>query len=381
MSIWIDDYGRKGEGMGLILVVVCAITAVLISIVATRFRNAALTRITAAQGVQEHAYIALGGIEQYVQIRGEDRNNPVILWLHGGPGFPLTYMTGRYQTELERDYTIAVWEQRGCGRTLYRNPGESNPTIGQLLSDLDELVDYLRKRFDRDEIILIGQSWGTVLATDYIHRHPQKIAAYIGIGQVTDFLQGKILAAQHAESRARAKGNGKDVAELKRGIGRLRETACLEQLDIKMLESTIVTSMKYLRNNAEMSGIRQTWTALTSPQMRWADMKWFLFASNTKNIIESQCNLVDYMYFRYRIEDLGRRYPMPVCFIQGDSDWITPTPLVRDYYATVVAERKEMVVIQDAGHTPFLDHPQRFCAAVKGFLTDRRCCASQAASR
>lgn len=206
MSIWIDDYGRKGAGMGLILVVVCAITAVLIPIVAARFRNAALTRITAAQGVQENAYITLGSIEQYVQIRGEDRRNPVILWLHGGPGFPLTYMTGHYQTELEHDYTIAVWEQRGCGRTLYHNPDASNPTVDQLLSDLDELVDYLRKRFDRRTIILVGQSWGTVLATDYIHRHPRKIAAYIGVGQITDFLSGKILAAQQAEDRAHVKG-------------------------------------------------------------------------------------------------------------------------------------------------------------------------------
>lgn len=219
--------------MGLMLAAVCAIAAVLISIVAARFHNAALTRITAAQGVQEYAYITLGGIEQYVQIRGEDRRNPVILWL--------------------------------------------------------------------------------------------------------------------------------------------RATKCLGQLDVKMLERMIITSMKYLRNTAEMSGMRQMWTALASPQMRWADVKWFLFASNTKNIIESHCNLVDYMYFRYRIEDLGCRYPIPVCFIQGDSDWITPTPMVRDYYATVVAERKEMVVVQDAGHTPFLDHPQRFCAAVKEFLGDYRC--------
>ena len=122
-----------------------------------------VTRITAAHGVQEHAYITLGGIEQYVQIRGEDRRNPVILCLHGGPGFPLTYMTGHYQAELERDYTVAVWEQRGCGRTLHRNPNVSNPTIDELLSDVDELVDHLRKRFDRDAIILVGQSWGRCL--------------------------------------------------------------------------------------------------------------------------------------------------------------------------------------------------------------------------
>ena len=331
--------------MGLVLAVLCVLAAVLVPIVAARFRNAALTHITAAHGVQERAYITLGGIEQYVQIRGEDRRNPVILWLHGGPGFPLTYMTGHYQAELERDYTVAVWEQRGCGRTLHRNPNVSNPTIDELLSDVDELVDHLRKRFDRDAIILVGQSWGTVLATDYIRRHPRKVAAYIGVGQVTEFLQGKILAAQQAADRARAKGNIRDATALIRGVECLRATKCLGQLDVKM------------------------------------DVKWFLFASNARNIIESQRNLVDYMYFRYRIEDLKCRYPMPVCFIQGDSDWITPTPMVRDYYAAVVAERKEMVVIQDAGHTPFLDHPQRFCAAVKEFLTDCQCRASQAASR
>lgn len=358
--------------MGLMLAVLCVLAVVLVPIVVARFRNAALTHITAAHGVQEHAYITLGGIEQYVQIRGEDRRNPVILWLHGGPGFPLTYMTGHYQAELERDYTVAVWEQRGCGRTLHRNPNVSNPTIDELLSDVDELVDHLRKRFDRDAIILVGQSWGTVLATDYIRRHPRKVAAYIGVGQVTEFLQGKILTAQQAADRARAKGNIRDATALIRGVECLRATKCLGQLDVKMLENMVITSMKYLRNKAEMSGVRQMWTALTSPQMRGVDVKWFLFASNARNIIESQRNLVDYMYFRYRIEDSGRRYSMPVCFIQGNSDWITPTPMVRDYYENVVAARKAMVVIRDAGHTPFLDHPQRFCAAVREFLSNCR---------
>ena len=110
--------------MGLMLAALCALAVVLVTIVAARFRNAALTRITTAQGMQEHAYITLGGIEQYVQIRGEDRRNPVILWLHGGPGFPLTYMTGHYQTELEHifpDRKSVTWPTpiyaaifRGC---------------------------------------------------------------------------------------------------------------------------------------------------------------------------------------------------------------------------------------------------------------------------
>ena len=145
--------------MLMIFFVLCAIVLLtFLTIVFFRIHNSLESKIDTDLGTQENIYVTIGGIEQYLQIRGEDRNNPVILWLHGGPGFPLTYLTYYYQTALEKDYTIVCWEQRGCGRTFYRNKGDNNLAIEQLLADTDEIIDYLRGRFGKDKIIIMGQS-------------------------------------------------------------------------------------------------------------------------------------------------------------------------------------------------------------------------------
>lgn len=353
--------------MRILFIILCVI---VLLIVFFRIRNSLQSKIDADMGIQENIYITIGGIEQYVQIRDENRNNPIILWLHGGPGFPLTYLTYYYQAALEKDYTVVCWEQRGCGRTFYRNEENGNLTIEQLLVDTDNVIDYLRERFGQEKIIIIGQSWGTVLGMDYINIHPEKVAAYIGVGQVTDFSQGKIYAADNAVQMAVANGNNEDVEFLERCIKKLSKTESVEKLDVKSLEEMIITSTKYLKCNGEMSGIEQIFAAITSPEMSWNDVKWFLFASDTQNIVASQNNLVNYMYFQFDVMDLSKKYDIPICFIQGDNDWITPTDMVTDYYSCISAKKKEMFTIDNAGHTPFLDNSEQFCEAVKIFLSE-----------
>ena len=165
-------------------------------------------------GIQEDAYVEIGGIEQFMQIRGEDKNNPVVLWLHGGPGFPLTYMNWYYQGELEKDYTVACLEQRGCGRTYYKNDKNNkaaNASPDELLSDIHEAVEYLKKRFHKDKVILMAQSWGTVIGMKYTEQHPENVAAYVGVGQVTQFAKGKLYSAQKAADLAERQGNTRDA--------------------------------------------------------------------------------------------------------------------------------------------------------------------------
>ncbi|MDR0919031.1 MAG: alpha/beta hydrolase [Oscillospiraceae bacterium] len=358
----------KKAVLTLLIILFAVLLLIALIIVFFRIHNSIKSKIDTDIGIQENTYVTIGGIKQYFQIRGEDKNNPVILWLHGGPGFPLTYLTYYYQTALEKDYTIVCWEQRGCGLTFYENKDNYNLTVEQLLADTDEVVDYLRERFGKDKIVIIGQSWGTVLGTEYLNTHSEKVSAYIGVGQVTDFHEMKIYAARKATDTAAKKGNSEDVQILKQGIEQISKTDNIKNLDVKSLEQMITTTAKYFKGDGEMSGIKQIWMGITSPEMSINCAKWFLFSSKTQNIITSQNNLIDYLYFKFDIMDLSRKYDVPICFIQGENDFITPTDLVENYYLSVLAKKKEMVIIENAGHTPFTDNPKQFCKEVKTFL-------------
>lgn len=351
--------------IGIAILALCILTIVITG--ALRIVNANKSKIRTDNGIQENTYVELGGTEQYLQIRGEDKDNPVILWIHGGPGFPLTYLSYYYQTGLEDEYTIVCWEQRGCGRTYYENKPAEDVSVEMLLSDMDELIDYLRARFGQEKIILLGQSWGTVLGIEYVNLHPEKVAAYIGVGQVTNFAKGKIYAGECAAEKAMREGNTADAELLRQYIQQFQKADSLENMDIKTLESLITKSVEYLKSGSELSGMTQMLTGITSPEMSLEDARWFMFAGSTGNIIESQKKLMDYMYFKFDIYKDKQEYDLPVCFIQGSHDWITPTDFVKDYYEKITDADKAFVIIENAGHTPFLDNPDEFCKAVKHF--------------
>ena len=331
-----------------------------------RMINGSHYRIDTPDGIQEDAYVEIGGIEQFMQIRGDDLNNPVVLWLHGGPGFPLTYMNWYYQGELEKDFTVACLEQRGCGRTYFKNGNAANASPDEMLSDIHEAVEYLKKRFHKDKVVIMGQSWGTVIGIRYTELHPENVAAYVGVGQVTQFAKGKIYSARKAADLAEKQGNTGDAERLRELAKAFEKITDIENVSIKDLEEIILTSGKYLKSEGEMSGMKQITTALTSPHFNLNDAKWFLFASDTKNIIDSQTELIDYMYFGFDLSEIRLPENVPVLFVQGDCDYITPTDMVKAYCASVNSDTVRMVIIPDAGHTPFLDHPAAFCEAVKG---------------
>jgi pimeloyl-ACP methyl ester carboxylesterase len=130
-----------------------------------RGRTYRTDHITAAGGIDEGTYVKLGGQRQYLLIRGQDKNNPIIIWLHGGPAGPDAYTTYVFEQQLTDSYTFVNWEQRGCGRTYFKNKDQDphNETVSfkQTQKDLDELVDYLCRRFNKKKVIILGHSYGT----------------------------------------------------------------------------------------------------------------------------------------------------------------------------------------------------------------------------
>lgn len=179
------------------------ITAALLFIFTARFSTYRSTHITASDGIDEQTYVKLGDQEQHLLIRGQDKDNPVVIWLHGGPAGPDAYNTYVFEQRLTGSYTFVNWDQRGCGRTYYRNaendPDNDAVTFEQSQKDLDDLVDYVRRRFHKDKIIIIGHSYGTAVGSCCALDHPGKVAAYVGVGQLVSAEEGEALSYEHAQ--------------------------------------------------------------------------------------------------------------------------------------------------------------------------------------
>ena len=186
--------------------------------------------IRTADGVQEAAYLPIGGIEQYIRVRGRSRANPVLLVLHGGPGSTLGATACRWQGALEAAFTVVHWDQRGSGNTYYRDPAAPPPTVERLLSDLDELVDALRARYGRDRLFLLGHSWGSLLGGLYALRRPEKLSAWLPVSQMVDFKRSEQVSAAEAIRRARGAGREEDAErlaqELEQVLGGLSLDGC-----------------------------------------------------------------------------------------------------------------------------------------------------------
>lgn len=369
-TIFLKKAGKvfKWVGIALIIFVVLFLVAVLIA----RAINTSKTKIITNNGIQETLYVKIGGIEQSIQIRGEDANNPIILFLHGGPGSPHAYISYYYQKDLEVDYTVVNWDQRGCGRTYYANRDldvETELSVEILINDLNELVDYLIDRFGQDKIIIMGHSWGTVLGSLYIKEHPGKVSAYIGIGQTVNMSAGEALAVKKANKLAIKDGNEEYIKKLSVLFNKFSTTKGYDDFDFSKFMSMRSLTSQYLSSDNLISTLHTIWLGISSPYMSIWDMKWSIKPIfELEKYLEIEKPLLEYIFFEFNLYEHGMEYEVPVYFISGDCDWITPYPLVEEYYDSVKAPDKGMILIADAGHSPFIDNPKAFCAAVKSLL-------------
>lgn len=363
----IRKFGSVLKCLALLLLVLLAICIVVLFIVRSIKNNK--YKLDTNNGVEESFYIELGGIEQFVQIRSEDVSNPVVIFLHGGPAFPISYLSYYYQQDLISDYTFVSWDQRGCGRTYYKNNGDQTDLdTKQLLDDLDELVNYSKDRFNKEKIIIIGQSWGSIIGTLYTTSHPENVSVYIGVGQAVDFDYGKVFAAEEAMKKAEKLGNNKDAEILKEAIKIFAISNSANETDIENLDTITKTVNKYLPAEKQISLAYQAYIGLSSPDMNYNDLRWFICAINTKKMFNLVEPLIDYSYYEFDTSNFNSSFDVPMYFIQGEDDWITPTPMVEEYFKTVNSPDKELIIMQGCGHTPFLDDPIEFAESVKTLL-------------
>lgn len=176
-----------------------------------------LRKIVTPHGVEREAMVRIGGIDQAVSIRGADRRNPVLLFVHGGPGFPTSGIAWWGTRGLEEYFTVVHWDQRGAGRThLANDPDAVAPTMTpeRFVDDAEEVVAWLREEFDKDKVFVLGTSWGGYVGLQFALRRPEWLHAYIGMGQPVDIPESERRGYAYALEAARKAGHRQAIADL-----------------------------------------------------------------------------------------------------------------------------------------------------------------------
>lgn len=176
-----------------------------------------MRHIVTPEGVERLETVRIGGIDQWISVRGVDRRNPILLYVHGGPGYIAMPTSWYFQRGWEEYFTVVQWDQRGAGKTYLANDTEtiaSTITVGRMVADTEEMVGWLRKEFGKSRIFVVGHSWGSYLGLTIAQRHPDWLHAYIGMGQITDMPESERRGWRFAMDRARETKNEAAVREL-----------------------------------------------------------------------------------------------------------------------------------------------------------------------
>lgn len=158
--------------------------------------------------------VVIGGIKQSILVKGESIENPLILMLHGGPGYPLMPFSHTLN-RLEEEFIVAYWDQRGAGKSYSDEIPSNTMTLQRFLKDTLEVIQFLKCEYDKERIFLAGHSWGSLLGINIAYQHPSDVYAYIGISQVVNYVEGNKISYQFALKTAEEKNMTEKIEKLK----------------------------------------------------------------------------------------------------------------------------------------------------------------------
>jgi pimeloyl-ACP methyl ester carboxylesterase len=314
-------------------------------------RVAKALEITTPNGIIEQRFIQIGGIDQWIQLRGEDRDNPVLLVLHGGPGWPNAVFTLPLRP-WEQLFTVIQWDHRGAGKTLGRNgkAGSGEMTFDRRVTDAVELIEFLRHHLGVDKVVVLAESMGTLTGLPLVKRRPDLISALVVTDLYVDMACNEARKYQLTLERLRAAGNAKGVAALE-AIG-----ADPTRWDLGAWTTNMAWAFRTNLPTPNLDRRLLFPLALSSPLYSLRDL-YSLFTGFQWSTAQMFEELMAYDAWR-----LGTRFEVPFFLFQGERDVVTLTTLAEEYFEEVEAPTKGLALIPDAGHFAAFTQPERFLA-------------------
>lgn len=319
-------------------------------------RNAEASSIHTPHGIDESMFVRIGGLDQWITIRGEDRSNPVLLILDGGPGFASSPFI---PSAHEKDFVVVTWDQPGSGKTYGRAGRIIDPTldIESMSQDGIEVANYVRGRLQQRQIGILAESWGTILGIHMVKSRPDFFYAYVGAGQIVDMPRGKALSYQRVLSKAHADGDHRAIRDLE-------TSGPPPYASMSALRTQRKWAATYERGAPRPSTI--AWSVFFAPRYSLND-----FRNWMSGFIASQDHffgkLMTGSFVSADLRTLGPEFGVPIFFFQGVEDDYTLFASASAYMDTINAPQKMIIPVAGAGHLATVSHAPE----LHGFLLER----------
>ena len=302
-----------------------------------------LGRIVAPNGIQESYKTKIGGLDQWINVRGQDKANPIILFVHGGPASPLIPTLWQFQRPIEEYFTVVNYDQRGAGKTYVEAHSDAigeTLHIPRYIDDAIEVAEHVRKRYGKSKLILMGHSWGTVVGMGAALKRPDLFYAYVGVGQVINTRDNERISFQYGMDQAKARGNTAAVKEM--------ESIAPYPGDQPITRERIIIARKWAQFYGGLSAFREESTyfynaSLLSPEYSAADV----CGIDQGNVFTLGRVLPEFLEVDYKSV---RSFPIPVFMFMGRHDYTTPSQPTADWLAKVNAPAKQGVWFEHSSH-------------------------------
>lgn len=328
---------KRTLSIGLIIIVILLLAL---------FSPTWTSRIKGENSISVLEQVEINGSNHEIMIRGKDKDNPVIIVVHGGPGTPEIPYADKYYDLLEKNFTVVHYDQRASGKSYHFFEDYSNLSTDLLVDDLLAMTDSISERLGKEKVILIGHSFGTYIGMQAANKAPEKYEAYIGIGQMSDIRESEIESLDYCINQAQKAGNTDDVLYL-------------QGLTDKIKNGEMVTPRNYV---LQYGG---TTRLIANPD-----------GNNIGTLLSSEYNLLDVIRYNSGISysqntminnilenplpNIVKKLEIPFYFVMGKYDYNTTYNAASIYFDKIEDEQKEFITFEKSAHYPHFEEKERF---------------------
>ena len=331
----------------LVILIVCAVSYRTYR----QHQNSAALAIHTPNGINEAMFVPIGGINQWITIRGTNRDNPVVLFLHGGPGEPTNLLDFSMARAWTPTFTLVQWDQRGAGKT-FASGGTSaaDMTIDRMAQDGIELAQFLRGHLNKDKIIIVAHSWGTILGIHMAKSRPDIFYAYVGAGQVVNAQENEALNYTRVLDQARTLNDVKAIAEL-------QASGPPPYPAMKALTTQRIWAQAY--EHADSYVATEQASSLYAPGYSLFDL--YHAIQSIRFTLDTFIGpTMQGPAMKADLNALGPDFAIPMFVFEAPDDYITSPELAKAYVGTLNAPQKAFVMLPAGGHFAVFTHPQDF---------------------